>query len=212
VIAKELTLAIETVIWDMGGVILRTEDPGGRRRWERRLGLSTGELEHLVFNGELSRLASLGRATPEQIWGDLARRFDLTAEERKELERDFWGGDAVDRELLAYIRRLRPRRKTGLLSNGWSDVREHIEGAWDFADAFDQIVISAEVGLVKPDPRVYELALKRLGTQPARAVFVDDFPQNVQGAQEVGMRAIQFLSPQQVQRELDRLLAGEPDT
>jgi HAD superfamily hydrolase (TIGR01509 family) len=56
----------------------------------------------------------------------------------------------------------------------------------------DDILISAEVGLAKPDPRIYRLAAERLGVRPDEAVFVDDFAANVEGARAVGMRAIHF--------------------
>jgi putative hydrolase of the HAD superfamily len=79
---------------------------------------------------------------------------------------------------------------------------------WKFADAFDEMVISAEVGLVKPDPRIYQLAVDRLGVAPADAVFIDDFSRNVEGAQAVGLHAIHFRNPQQARRELEDLLNG----
>lgn len=190
----------------MGGVILRTEDGSGRREWEERLGLAPHELTERVFEGEMSRRASVGKASTEQIWADLAAEFDLTPTQRHQLEKDFWRGDRVDRQLLSYIRALRPQRRTALLSNAWPDVRQHIEERWQFADAFDRIVISAEVGMVKPDPRIYQLTLEQLAVEPAQAVFIDDFPLNVRGAREVGMHAIRFHSPEQVRRELDELL------
>lgn len=191
----------------MGGVILRTEDDSRRRQWEQRLGLAPNELTERVFEGDMSRRASVGKASAAQIWEEVAAEFQLTEDQRQQLESDFWRGDRVDRELLNYIRQLRPERRTALLSNAWPDVRHQIEERWRFADAFDQIVISAEVGLVKPDPRIYQLTLEQLGVPAAQAVFIDDFPMNVRGARAVGLEAILFRSPQQVRRELDARLA-----
>jgi putative hydrolase of the HAD superfamily len=71
-----------------------------------------------------------------------------------------------------------------------------------FDDAFDFIVISAEVGLLKPDPRIYELALRGAGATPAAALLVDDLPANVEGAMAAGMVAILFEDTDQVLREL----------
>lgn len=192
----------------MGGVILRTEDASGRAEWAARLGVSLQELTQLVFDSEPSHRASVGRGTPDEIWAGLADRFDLSPGQREDLERDFWRGDQVDRELVEYIRELRPRYKTGLLSNAWPDVREHITETWRFADAFDEIVISAEVGVVKPDARIYRLALERLEIPAAHAVFIDDFARNVRGAEDIGMFAIQFHSPEQVRSDLEALLEG----
>ncbi len=204
-------MTITAVIWDMGGVILRTEDRTGRARWEQRLDLAPGELDRLVFGSEPSQRATLGRIPAQEVWNAVARRFGLTRGERADLERDFWSGDRVDQDLLEFIRGLRPERKTALLSNAWPDVRRHIETSWGFSDAFDEIVISAEVALAKPDPRIYRLTASRLEVDPGECVFIDDFPENVEGARAVSMPAIQFEHPEQIKAELQRLLEPAPD-
>jgi len=56
--------------------------------------------------------------------------------------------------------------------------------------AFDSVIFSSDVGLVKPDPAIYELALSELGVQPEQALFVDDLAENVAGARAVGMAAL----------------------
>lgn len=193
----------------MGGVIVRTEDRTGRAAWEQRLGLEAGELEGQVFEGKASRRASVGDAAAQDVWQEIAARHTLSDEQRQQLERDFWSGDVVDEDLIEVIRGLRPRYRTALLSNAWPDLRQQIEDNWGFADAFDEIVISAEVGVAKPDPEIYHLTLERLGTAPERAVFVDDFKENIQAAAELGMHAIRFHAPQQVLRELFRLLGQQ---
>lgn len=200
-------MTIKAVVWDMGGVLLRTEDLRPRQAWADRLGISLAELTKLVFEGEASRRASIGQGTVDAIWGGLADRFGLTEAEREQLEHDFWSGDEVDRDLIAFVRDLRPAYQTALLSNAWPDVRHFIENVWGFADAFDEVVISAEVGLAKPDARLYQLTMDRLDCPAEAAVFIDDFVENVEGAREVGMKAIRFQSAAQAKSELAALLA-----
>jgi epoxide hydrolase-like predicted phosphatase len=101
---------------------------------------------------------------------------------------------------------LRLRLKTGLLSNAWDNLRRVVNDTWEIADAFDDIVISAEVGISKPDPRIYELAVQRLGVLPRQAVFVDDFPHNVEAAQRVGLKGILFRNSDQVRQDIESLL------
>jgi epoxide hydrolase-like predicted phosphatase len=72
----------------------------------------------------------------------------------------------------------------GLLSNSWGT---HIYPREQLEEHFDVLVISAEVGLRKPDPAIYRLACDRLGLAPERCAFVDDLPHNVEVAREVGM-------------------------
>lgn len=204
-------MAIDAVVWDMGGVLLRTEDQTPRQVWAERLGISLQELYDAVFRGEPSRLATVGQGSVEAIWNGLAQRFELSAHERRQIERDFWSGDEVDRDLLGYVRSLRPSYKTALLSNAWPDIRSYLEDEWGFADAFDLLIISAEVELAKPDPRIYQLTTDKLGVSPESAVFIDDMEENVIGARQVGMQAIQFNSPEQIVGALNDLL-GLPDT
>jgi putative hydrolase of the HAD superfamily len=78
-----------------------------------------------------------------------------------------------------------------------------IESEWGIADCFDDLFISAELGLAKPDPKIYRLALDRLGIPPTRAVFVDDFIENVRAAAALGLRAIQFLSSKQAMQAVN---------
>lgn len=192
----------------MGGVILRTEDRSRRVEWERRLGLEQGELDRVVFECEPSQRATVGEAQAADVWRSVAARFGLSGEERDQLERDFWAGDEVDHELVKYIQQLKRDYRSVLLSNAWPDVRPYIEEVWSFADAFHEIVISAEVGLAKPEPEIYQLVLDRLQISAPEAVFIDDFSRNVAGARAVGLHALRFHSREQVQQELEDLLSA----
>jgi epoxide hydrolase-like predicted phosphatase len=197
---------IKAVIWDLGGVLVRTSDRSPRERWERRLGLAAGELDRLVFRSEQGGLASIGKAEVASIWKSLCGKLGISQGECDQLAEDFWSADRLDEELVGYIRRLRQDFGTGLLSNAWGDLRHHVEHVWCIGDAFDTMVISAEVGIAKPDPRIYRLVLEQLDVAPEKAVFIDDFPENLAPARQLGMRAIQFTERGEVLRQLDELL------
>ena len=93
----------------------------------------------------------------------------MPPEELPAVRAQFWSADLVNHELVDYIRTLRPKYKVGLLSNAWNDLRQVMQERFDFDGLFDDLVISAEVGLAKPDPRIFHLAVERLGVQPAEA-------------------------------------------
>jgi epoxide hydrolase-like predicted phosphatase len=76
------------------------------------------------------------------------------------------------------------------------------------ADAFDVIVISAEEKIAKPDLRLYHLALERLEVNPAEAIFLDDFIENVDAANALGLIGVHFQSSEQAQRDIRALLDG----
>jgi HAD superfamily hydrolase (TIGR01509 family) len=197
---------IKAVIWDLGGVILRTEDRQPRERWEAKLGLAPGELDRLVFEGELGRQAALGQANVRDIWDSVGSMLGLSADQLRELEIDFWSGDRIDDELVAYIRDLRPGFQTSLLSNAWPSVRDTLENRWEITEIFDVITLSSEVGIAKPDPRIYALTLEALDLPAERTVFVDDFERNVVAARQLGMVGLQFQNRDQVRHDLGVLL------
>ena len=154
------------------------------------------DLVKLVFDSPSGRKASVGEISDQQHWTNVMRKLHLPDSEIDSVRDEFFAGDIPDRELLDFIRSLRPQYKTGLLSNAWSDLRDYIVRQ-GFDDAFDAMVISAEVGVVKPEARIYRIALEKLGAAPEETVFLDDFFENVEGAQRVGMHAIHFREPDQ---------------
>jgi putative hydrolase of the HAD superfamily len=93
----------------------------------------------------------------------------------------------------------------GLISNAWPDLREYIVKQ-KFDDAFDSMVISAEVGVMKPEARIYQIALEQAGASPNEAVFVDDFYENIEGCEKVGMQGIHFEDPGSTLKKLKNLL------
>jgi glucose-1-phosphatase len=197
---------IKAVIFDLGGVLVRTEDRRSRNDLARRLGLTYEELSKLVFESESALLATLGKRSTQEHWERIRETLGVTREDFPAVRAAFWGGDVLDTDLVAYISLLKPRFKTGLLSNAWDNLRKVIKETWKIADVFDDIVISAEVGLSKPDPRIYQLAVQRLDVLPRQAVFVDDFPHNIQAAQDFGLQVILFKDTAQVRRDLEEIV------
>ena len=195
---------IRAVFFDLGGVILRTEYQAPREHLAERLNMEYEDLVRLVFESETSRKASVGAISEEAHWEAVARRLNRP-QEIEAIRAEFFAGDVLDRGLVNFIRSLRPRWKTGVISNAWSGMRAYIT-AQKFDDAFDGLVMSAEVGVAKPKAEIYLLALEQLGMSPGEAVFVDDFDENVEGARAVGMSAIHFRDPESALAELKNLL------
>jgi len=95
---------------------------------------------------------------------------------------------------------------TALLTNSFKEFRAHLEKHVDFR-IFDLVIDSSEVGCRKPEPAIYELTTKRLGVEPGRILYLDDFLANVVGARTAGWDAIHVTSPQQALDALAEALA-----
>ena len=199
---------IKAVIWDIGGVLARTEDSTPRDKLAYDLGVSRDRLNHLVFAGEKATEAQLGLISDIELWRFIREQLNLLPEEIPDLRERFFEGDIIDFSLVDYIRKLKNGLKTAILSNAWSNLRNVLENQWEIADAFDIITISGEEGVAKPDPAIFNICLNRLGVVPQEAVFIDDFVKNIHSATNLGMHAIQFTSPQAVKSEINNLLSG----
>jgi HAD superfamily hydrolase (TIGR01549 family) len=199
-------MTIKAVIFDIGGVLVRTGDRLPRLRLAERLGMTYAELSALVFDSPSAVQVSFGQISVQQHWEIVCQALHLPTAGWQALEDEFFVGDRVDMELVNYVRSLHPRYRTGIISNGWPNVHPSLTEKWKIGDAFDEIIISAEVGLAKPDPRIFALAISRLNIAPAEAVFVDDFPENVEAARNFGLYAIRFQDPAQAIAEVNQLL------
>ena len=101
-----------------------------------------------------------------------------------------WYCGELDQELTAYAASLRPRYRTAILTNSADGARREEQARYSFAELVDLIIYSHEVGLVKPDPRIYALLCAELSVSPDEVVFLDDLPQNVEAACQFGIHGL----------------------
>jgi HAD superfamily hydrolase (TIGR01509 family) len=198
---------IRALIFDFGGVIVRMVDDRPRLALAAQLGVPLSRMDDLVFFSETAQKASRGEITVRMHWEAVRVALGIQPEDMPRFLEQYWSADDVSWDLLDYIRSLKPRYKVGLLSNAWDDLRQTMHDRWNIDRLFDELIISAEVGIVKPDPRIFHLAVGRLGVQPAEAVFIDDMLVNVEAANREGFKAIQFLDTHQTLSDLHDLLA-----
>ena len=196
------------VIFDIGGVLVRTEDWSGRRKWENHLGLPEWALSTLVFECAAAIQASTGRGHDEAIWQFVGEKCGLDPHDLSILRADFWSGDRLNRELADYVNQLRPQYTTGILSNAWPEMRDLNVDRFGLKGLVDETVYSFETGILKPDPRSYLHVLRKLKVQANEAIFVDDAERNILAAQVVGMRTVLFKKTTQAITDLNYLLGA----
>lgn len=199
---------IQAVIFDYGGVLVQTRQQEPRAVWERQLGMAPGALTRLVHDAQVWVAAQRGVITTEAHWQTVGTTLGLTATDLTALRSAFYRGDVLNVDLLAYIERLRRAGiRLGLLSNFSTDLRAML-GQQDLLWRFDQIAISAEIGIMKPAAAAYETMLDMLELEAPVCVFVDDLPANVAAAQALGLHGIVFRDTVSCLAELECVLAG----
>jgi epoxide hydrolase-like predicted phosphatase len=201
-------MTIRAVVFDIGGVLEITPDLGITQQWETRLGLAAGELDQRMHDAW--RGGSIGTITLDDVHQALRDRLGLDERLLAAFMADLWREylGTPNTELIGYVRRLRPRYRTGILSNSFVGAREREQQAYGFEDLVDEIVYSHESGMSKPDPRIYALACARLDVRPQETVFVDDADACVAGARDAGLHAIRYQDNAQAIAAIEELLSG----
>lgn len=197
---------IEAIIFDLGGVLIQVYEEGRFRDLEARWGLLPGQLAEILWGSPDHRLAEVGAITDAEYWRRIAPRLGLrTIEAVRAFQQDVYGPVVVNVSMVDLVRRLRGSYRTALLSNA-SDVvtPAFIAERYGFGGLFDVEIVSALVGLAKPDPAIYRLTLERLGTTPETTVFVDDNRPNVDAAAALGIRAVHFTEYEALVAELEQ--------
>ena len=198
-------MKIKAVFFDFGGVIQRTEYQAPRQQLAQRFGMEYEDIDNIVFNSPTAKQATVGEIPVNKHWEAVAKRLKVDKKEIEKVEAEFFAGDLLDLSILEYLRSLRPRYATGLISNAWSDMREYLIRK-KIDDAFEHLTISAEVGMAKPETKIYQLALEQAQVKAGEAVFVDDVLANIEACEAVGMKGIHFKDPHASMEQLKKLL------
>lgn len=186
-----MSTAIRGVIFDYGGVIwdMRWD---AAREIARTHGLGEAAIIEAMYRNDLWQSLEIGVGDREAWMTAVQAELDRQAGKAMPPLHHHWrDAQHLIEDNIALIRRLRPAYRTQILSNADDSLREKLRSI-EVHDLFDDIVVSAEVRIAKPDPAIYRLAAERLGLEPEECVFVDDLLPNVEAARSVGMNGVHF--------------------
>ncbi|MBU1203867.1 MAG: HAD family phosphatase [Nanoarchaeota archaeon] len=189
---------VKSIIFDVGGVYLQGSFIDFVNKSYRVLGIEDTfhADKEVVFDSDYNR----GKITAEECFREY---FDVPiSDEQMERIVDLWTTTwkATD-EMLDLVGRLKGNYKLAILSN--SDLvnsRKYMERGW--YSYFDVLVLSHEEGLLKPEQRIYDITLERLGLSASECVFIDDQEDALVPARKMGMKTILYKSTEQLEREL----------
>lgn len=209
----ETARAITALILDFGEVLARPQSAAAiqgmaelarletkefhRRYWHHRPEYDSGRLsgteywQHVIGAGATSDRESETAAIEALKAADAVSWMDF--------REDLW-------ELAARFRKTQGR--TALLSNGVPEVMSRVRSERVLSDYFDAVVISYEVGCIKPDRRIYQICLSALDVEAASALFVDDKRENLDAAEQLGLQVFHFTSDSSVE-ELKKRIATD---
>jgi len=186
--------AVKAVVFDFGGVLCFHPSHERFDPIAREFGLSTSDLLPLFWAHRISYDA--GKLDPHAYWSQVATSAGKTLDESRlpvlvRHEVEIWND--YDERVLSWASHLQARGiKTAILSNLPQPLGEELRATAGFLDPFDHQTFSYELKMAKPEAGIYHHAIEGLGVKPEEALFLDDRPENVEGARAVGMHSEVF--------------------
>jgi epoxide hydrolase-like predicted phosphatase len=198
-------MTIKAVIFDLAGVVLFPIRGTFNSLLAERL-VVTVEGVNRVMNDPINYLWDINEVSDEEFYDHLLTELGQPLEKKAIIRKFVIDDFYIDQEMLTLIRELRKTCTTALLTNFPAHIHDFMKRSWHVGGAFDHIIVSADVKLIKPDPRIYQLTLDRIGCQAHEAVFIDDRKNNVEAAVAMGFKGILFISKAKMIANLNRVL------
>jgi FMN phosphatase YigB (HAD superfamily) len=189
-------------LFDIGQVLLRLDTATLAVRMRSLTGLDPVQLQALMKREDLVRKFETGGLNGPQFHAEVCRILGslLPWSEFVAAWNSILGEPLLPEDLVAAVsRRVRP----WIISNTNELHFDHMMQNYSFPKHFEGFILSHEAGALKPDPRIFEYALEKMGTRAEEVGFVDDQESNVRAARDLGIDAIQFINIEQFTRELE---------
>ncbi len=201
-------MPIKALIWDFAGVLLHTIRGDFYSMMAERLQTPLDDVLQAT-NGREAVLWDIGEMSDEEFFTYLLKKVGMPLDKMPILQRFVRYDFFVEPELLAYICLMHKKYKSILLTNFPAHIHDYIKTDWIIDGAFDHIIASCDVKLLKPDAAMYRYALMLAGVPAQETIFIDDRPVNIQGAEQLGMPCVLFTSVAQTIRDVDAILKAE---
>jgi epoxide hydrolase-like predicted phosphatase len=204
---------IKTIFFDFGGVIIKPPNMKWIQRWKDQLGINEHpEILEMLENPHGSQLVQdicLGKAPEDYLWMVMTEKWHINPALLAQIRRRLRSSRQLNRQVLRFMDELKSQYQTAILSNAGDQARQLMEETYRLDRYVDTIIISAEEGVIKPDPRIFEIAMERMSAEPKSSLLVDDFEENVLAARAFGMQAVHFTDTHQAIDEVRALLNGK---
>lgn len=195
-------MTVKTILFDFGGVIIKTPNLKRLKRLKSLFGSgSHPDVDAMLSNPNESQLVQdicLGKITEDQLWLLMAEKWHVNPRLMRRVKRCLFSKRSLNKPLVKFIGELQENYQTAILSNAGDQTRRVMEERLGLDRYVEEIIISAEEGVIKPDHRIFQIAMDRLNASPETSLFIDDYRVNVEAARDFGMNAVQFINNHQV--------------
>lgn len=197
---------IKGIIFDFGGVFNNAhETMEGFSVAAQQLGYTSQELYDLLYSGAAWQAAKMGRMTTDAYWRHIMVELDRDSNgDLRAFRAELFTGEQLNAEVVGIAEQLHERYPLALLSNATDELESLLEHEFGIHHLFDVVINSAAVGVAKPDPAAYHLAVDGLGFATHEVLFIDDKPRNITAAEALGIPSILFTDAPALERDLQQ--------
>lgn len=196
---------VKALILDYGGVISKPQNPQFKEYIQKIL--RPDEQDFLDVYHDKRGNYDNGQLTGEEYWLEILGHFGLEldkSEIAQIIQEEVKSWTQINEPMMQFIKESRVRlHKLAIISNMTRDTLVYMNKHFQWLELFDELTYSCEIGINKPDARIYEACLNQLENSPQECLFVDDSKVNVLGAQETGMKGIHYRSFDQYLQEIN---------
>ena len=195
---------IRTVISDMGNVILPFDISVFLKRIAKYSSLEKEEIMSIpVLHDGLIESFGKGRISPKRYYKGMKDIFkvDLKFKAFLDIYCDIF---SLDSSVLETLAQLKGKHRLILLSNTDTLHFNYIEKRFPEIFIFDEYILSYKVGSVKPEEKIFKIAIEKSGAEPQNILFIDDMEENIRVAAKIGMKTIHFNSKTNLKAELEK--------
>lgn len=191
-------MAIKAIVFDCFGVLVTSA----------RVALKNDYPKYIRQIDNLCHQYDYGVISRQQFDDELARLFMITS---KQVESRYWAKMIRYEKVVEWVRRLKTsgKYKIGMLSNVGPNFMNDFFDPMERNELFDEVILSSEVGIAKPNAAAYQMIADKLGVKLSECVMIDDTYLNIDAAKSIGMHGIWFISVDQARDELDKILEVE---
>ena len=195
---------IEVVYFDLGKVIVDFDHSRAAQELLKVTPLSLKEAMAVLSDDELVSEYETGRLSSQEHYRKVCRRLQMEVSIEK--FRELWGSMFLPEPLLSesFLQDLKKRYRLMLLSNTNEIHFDFVIQNYPILRMIEERLLSYQAGCMKPQARIFELAIKKAGVAPENIFFTDDRPENIEAAQRSGIQALLFQSETQLKRDMAR--------
>jgi glucose-1-phosphatase len=193
---------IEVIYFDLGKVIVDFDHSRAARELSKVTPLPLSEAMAVLTDGELVAEFETGQLSSQEHYRKVCHRLQMDVSMEK--FRELWGSMFLPEPLLSepFLAALKERYRLMLLSNTNEIHFDFVIQHYPILRMIEERLLSYEAGCMKPEARIFELAIQKAGVAPENIFFTDDRPENVEAAQQAGIQALLFQSESQLKRDM----------